>query len=108
MRLKELYLAGPGDAIAGVVNLLVLLCVLSDHGSYNRDPVAYNGRISDRLDRIEPCVLCIHRTLDARLCCFGLSCRGSSSGDVSSSSLLTLPCRKGWQRENPNSQTANP
>lgn len=97
--LKKLYLVDPGDAIAGGVSLLVLLCALSDHGSYNHDLVAYNGRISDRLDRIEPCVLCIHRTLDARFCCFGSSFRSSSSGDVSSAFLLTLSCPEGWQRE---------
>ena len=89
-QLNELYLVGPEDARAGVVNLLVLLCVLPDHDSYNRNSVAYNGRILDGLDRIEPCVLCICHTPDARLCCSGLSRPSSSSAEVSLSFSLTL------------------
>ena len=106
---RESYQVDPGFVIAGVANLLAMPYVLFDQGSYSRGRVGCNGRILDRLDRIEPCVLCRYRTLDARRCwSYSMGLWNSSSCDFSQTSLLVLVNQEDWQTENLDLLIASP
>lgn len=85
-----------------------MLYALFDRGSYSHGRVECNGRILDRLDHIEPCVLCRRRMLDAQRCwCYSIRPE-NSWGDLFSTSLLVLGNKEDWQMENLNLQVASP